>query len=106
MAQEYDRYSKFRIDNEIKMVPFIEIPVHAQDIYIEYHKGSTRMDKLSSDYYGNPNYGWLILQANPEYGSMEFEIPDGVTIRIPFPLEVAITEYKEGIDTYNRNYKE
>ena len=104
MQTEYDRYSKFRANNSIKMVPFIAIPMHAEDFYVVYHRGVTRLDLLSNEYYDNPNYGWFILQANPEYGSMEFEIPDGVTLRIPFPLDAALTEYKEGIDEYNKKY--
>lgn len=105
MQREYDRYSKFRSDNTIELVPFIKIPMHAEDLFIQYRRGTTRMDILSNEYYGNPNYGWVILQANPEYGSMEFEIPDGVTLRIPFPLETVIAEYKEGIDEYKEKYK-
>ncbi len=102
---DYDRYSKFRTDNSIEMVPFIEIPKQAEDLYVEYHRGETRMDLLSNEYYGTPNYGWLILQANPEYGSMEFAIPDRSILRIPFPLDAAIVAYKEGIDGYNKKYK-
>ena len=105
MKEVYDRYSKFRIDNEIKMVPFIEIPVSDYDQYYEYRKGVTRLDKLSNEYYGCPDYGWLILQANPEYGSMEFAIPDLAQIRIPLPLDGALSAYMEGIDRYNKLYK-
>lgn len=101
----FDRYAKFRIDNGIEMVPFVSIPLQSEDQYIEYRKGQTRMDLLSSEYYGDPNYGWLIMQANPEYGSMEFEIPDLSVIRIPFPLDSALSAYKMGIDKYKKYYK-
>ena len=104
MTADYDRYSKFRVDGTIKMVPFIEIPVSDSDIYVKYKKGDTRMDILSNEYYGNPNFGWIILQANPQCGSMEFEIRDNTIIRIPFPLESALTAYKEGIDKYEKYY--
>ena len=63
------------------------------------------MDILSNEHYGNPNYGWLIMQANPEYGSMEFEIPDKSVLRIPFPLDAALAAYKEGIDEYKKKYR-
>ncbi len=102
---EFDRYSKFRIDNGIEMVPYIEIPAQPTDYFYEYRRGQTRLDTLSNDYYGNPNYGWLILQANPEYGSMEFSIPDLSMLRIPFPLEGALTAYREGIEKYKKYYK-
>lgn len=105
MQTEYDRYSKFRTDNTIQMVPFIPIPEHPDDFYVEYQRGKTRLDIISNEHYGNPNYGWLILQANPEYGSMEFNIPNGAVLRIPFPLDTVIAEYKEGIDKYNEKYK-
>lgn len=105
MASDYDRYSKFRNNNEIEMVPFVEVPMQPTDFYIKYKRGTTRMDLLSQEYYNNPNYGWFILQANPQYSSMEFEIPDNAEIRIPFPLEFAITAYKSGIDKYKKYYK-
>jgi hypothetical protein len=38
-------------------------------------------------------YDWLILYANPDY-LIEFDIPDGTIIRIPFPLERALSEYR------------
>ncbi len=105
MAKEYDRYSKFRVDNRIEMVPFVEIPTSDDDQYYEYRKGQTRLDKLSYEYYGSPDYGWLILQANPEYGSMEFAIPDLSVLRIPLPLDGALSAYREGIEKYNKYYK-
>lgn len=103
--EDYDRYSKFRSDNTIEMVPFVEIPKQDTDQYVEYRRGNTRMDLLSNEYYGSPNYGWLIMQANPEYGSMEFSIPDLSVIRIPLPLDGALMAYKEGIDKYKKYYK-
>lgn len=104
-AYEYDRYAKFRVDNEIEMVPFVEIPRNDEDFFVVYERGKTRLDLLSNDYYGNPNYGWLILQANPECGSMEFAIKDKTVLRIPFPLESALAAYRDGIDEYKKYYK-
>lgn len=97
----YDRYEKFRVDGEIKFVPFIEIETYSTDLFITFDKTKMRMDTLSYKYYGDPNYGWLILQANPVYGSMEFSIPDGVKLRIPYPLSSAKTRYESGIEEYN-----
>ena len=104
-TKEFDRYSKFRNDNSIEMVPFIEIRKKDTDIYIEYVRGETRLDNISFEYYNDPNFGWLILQANPEYGSLEYLIPDRAELRIPFPLELTLAEYKEDIDTYKKYYK-
>ncbi len=100
----YDRYSKFKLDGEIKVVPFVKINRRDSDYYEQYKRGKTRLDILSYDYYGDANYAWLIMQANPEFGSMEYEIPDSVIIRIPFPLDEAINDYESGIDRYNKLY--
>jgi phage tail protein X len=97
----YDRYSKFRVDGEIKVVPAVKIEKEGSDIYLAYDKSKMRMDMLSYKYYGDPDYGWLILQANPHVSSMEYSIPDGVTIRIPYPLSTAVQRYEQGIDSYN-----
>ena len=64
----------------------------------------TRLDLISYDYYGSADYAWLILQANPQYGSMEFSIPDGVELRIPYPLNVSLDAYQKSIETYNKLY--
>ena len=94
----YDRYSKFRNNGEVSMVPFVEIPVRDTDYYESYYVGKTRLDILSYEYYDNADYGWLILQANPQYGGNEFSIPDKATLRIPYPLSTVLEGYKSGID--------
>lgn len=96
----YDRYESFRRDGNIDIVPFIEIDNTSTDIVITFRKSTMRMDTLSYKYYGDPNYGWLILQANPQYGSLEFSIPDGVPLRIPYPLSTAKTRYENRIQKY------
>ena len=67
------------------------------DYYEIYKQGVTRLDIISHTYYGNPNYDWLIMMANPEYGSMEFNIPNNAQIRIPYPLDMTIQEYEARI---------
>lgn len=96
----YDRYSKFRENGTIKIVPFIKISPKESDIIVTYERGVTRLDILSYKYYYNSNYGWLILQANPQYGSMEFLIPDKAELRIPYPLDLTLKQYNTDIDTY------
>ena len=100
----YDRYSKFRSNGGISMVPFIPIPVRDTDYYETYRMGVTRLDLLSEKYYNNPDYGWLILQANAQFGANEFSIPDRATLRIPYPLSTAIEGYKNDINTYSQLY--
>lgn len=101
----YDRYSQFRQDGSFKIVPFASVPAKNTDFYEDYHKGETRLDILSYKYYNDSNYGWLIMQANPQYGSIEFEIPDGAILRIPYPLSQSIQDYRASVDEYNKLYK-
>lgn len=93
MPQYYDRYSKFRINGDVKPVPGITIPDSSSDKYAIYKQGVSRLDIMSNTYYNNPYSGWLILLANPEYGGLEFNIPDMTSLRIPFPFDSAIGRY-------------
>ena len=97
---DYDRYSKFRVNGGTQLVPFIPIPVKDTDYYEIYEKGKTRLDLLSYQYYGDADFAWLIMQANPQYGSIEFLIPDKVQIRIPYPLGTTLVKYEDDIDEY------
>lgn len=102
----YDRYTKFRIDGQINVVPFVKIPKKDTDRYEIYKRNSSRLDILSAKYYNDSSYGWLILQANPEVGSMEYEIKDGATLRIPYPLGVTLEDYENGVNEYFKLYGE
>lgn len=104
MEKTYDRYAKFRMNGDVSMVPFIEIPVRDTDYYESFYVGKTRLDLLSYKYYNNPDYGWFIMQANPQYGANEFSIPDKATLRIPYPLGTALEGYKNSIETYFKLY--
>ena len=101
---DYNRYSSFISNGKYKKVPFIEIPVRGTDCYTFYEIGKTRMDLLSYQYYNDPNYGWLILQANPSIGSLEFRIDNNTKIRIPYPLNVVIQGYENDINNYEKLY--
>lgn len=97
MAKYYDRYNSFRIDGQIMKVPFTKISNADSDLFITFDKSKMRMDTLSYKYYGDANYGWLLMMANPQFGSMEFDIPDKVLFRIPYPLTTALTRYEEEV---------
>ena len=97
----YNRYKSFVSDSgNVKVVPFIKIPKRVSDKYAYWDSYNSRMDLLSYQYYGDPSYGWLILQANPHLPSLEFMIENGAQIRIPFPLEIAISQYENDIKAY------
>ena len=104
MAVTYDRYKQFRGDGEVDLVPFGKVKPKDTDFFEIYKKGVSRLDLISHLYYKNPNYGWLILQANPEVGSMEYEIEDGTSLRIPYPLSTSLESYRESIEEYYRLY--
>lgn len=107
MARKYyNRYEEFEIDGTFKIVPNIDIPIKSTDKYIVYKKGKTRLDKLSNDFYNTPIFGWLIMMSNPLAGSMEFEIPDNFTLRIPTPLVSTLQDYQRGIELYKIYYGE
>jgi hypothetical protein len=91
---DYNRYAiLYNTDGTIDRMPFVPIPVNPTDKYEDWVLGRSRLDKLSEKYYGNPFYDFLILYANPEFIS-EFDIDDGVVIRIPFPLSKARLDYE------------
>ena len=100
----YNRYKSFIVDGTYKKIPSIEVPSSNSDLYVYYEVGKTRLDLLSYQYYGDPNYGWLIFQANPEAGSLEFRIKSHTRLRIPYPLDNAIQGYEANIKKYNNLY--
>jgi phage tail protein X len=100
----YNRYTKFTTNGTTLNVPFVKIPNKSSDIFVYYEEGVTRMDLLSYQYYNDAGYGWLILQANPSLSSMEYDIPNGTKIRIPFPLDTTIIQYENAVDEYSSLY--
>jgi hypothetical protein len=106
MAQYFDRYSEFRFNSNMKPLPGIKIPENDTDKKMIYKQGLSRLDKLSQLYYNNPYGGWLIMLANPEFGGLEFNIPDLTLIRIPFPYESAVSRYITGVNNHKLLYGE
>lgn len=100
----YNRYTNLIINDEVKNIPFIKLKNKSSDKEDVYKIGNTRFDILSDKYYKNPNYGWLILLANPTIGNLEFKIEDNTPIRIPFPLEETLKNYKEEVIKYITYY--
>ena len=104
--QYFDRYQFFIEDGNFRIVPGIEIPIKTTDRYVFYKRVRDSLDKIYQDYYGSPVFGWLILQANPTAGSVEFEIPDNFVIRVPFPLVTTLQDYRRNVELYNLYYGE
>ena len=106
MPKYFDRYEDFRSNDTIKPIPGLYMPITNSDKTVVYKLGQTRLDKLSNLYYNSPYYGWLIMSANPQYGGLEFLIPDQSIITIPFPFEAAINRYITEVNKYKSLYGE
>ncbi len=101
---DYDRYIILKgSDETTESMPFVNLPINSSDKYEFWNTNYSRLDKLSQKYYGNPFYDFLILYANNIYVN-EFDIPDGVLIRIPFPLDKAISDYKSILGQYKQQF--
>ena len=101
----YDRYSQFRNDGFIeKPIPFLAIKKENGDIYLEFKKDTMRFDTLSYKYYGDPNYAWLILNANPDFPPYEYLIEDRSQIRIPYPIDSALKRYENSVSKYLKSH--
>ncbi len=98
--QTYNRYQDFVINGQQTIVPYINIPSKSTDKRYIYKVGQSRLDKVSQQYYGSPLFGWLILQANPRFGSTEWSIPDGTILTIPYPLVSSLQDYKNQLDNH------
>jgi hypothetical protein len=98
--QYYNRYSQFLINGEQEVVPYINLPVKSTDKNYIYRIGQSRLDKISTQYYGSPFFGWLILQANPQYSGSEWSIPDGAILTIPFPLLTSLQDYNNELNNH------
>ena len=103
MPRYYDRYRDFKKDGKVLTMTFLILPTKASDKRV-LTDGRTRFDKLSQEYYGNPYHGWLILQANPEFGGLEFDIPENTIIIIPFPFNNSLEDYQSQVERYKRLY--
>jgi hypothetical protein len=97
---DYNRYAILKNDNgTTEPMPFVNLPINSSDKYEYWNSSTSRLDKLSQKYYGNPFYDFLILYANNIYAS-EFDIPDNALIRIPFPLIKAKSDYETFLTAY------
>jgi hypothetical protein len=101
MANEYyNRYDNFTLNGNTTYIPFVNVPKKTSDKVYIYKLGVSRLDKISQLYYNSPFFGWLILQANPQYSGSELNIPDNAVLTIPFPLITSLLDYKSAINDY------
>jgi hypothetical protein len=98
--QYYNRYQNFFVNGQQTVVPYVTLPTRPSDQKYIYRTNRSRLDKISFEKYGSPYFGWLILMANPEFGGLETNIPDGTILVIPYPLLGALLDYKNAVDTH------
>ena len=76
------------------------MPQKTTDKAYIYKVAKSRLDKVSQEYYNSPYFGWLILQANPQFGGLENYIYDGAVLIIPFPLIPSLQDYKASLENH------
>jgi len=97
----YDRYGDFKRNDKMTFIPFIKLTPKSTDLLVTWNK-NRRLDKISNDQYGVPYYGWLIMLANPAYGGLEFDIPEGARLRVPYPLMDSLQDYQNKVEKFLR----
>lgn len=100
MADIGNIYEIFRQGETWSSIPFVAVPNLDTDKQTTYIPGQSLLTKISNFYYGNPYMGKFILAANPEVGPDEFAIEEEVSLRIPFPLDIALQYYKNELQIY------
>jgi hypothetical protein len=95
----YNRYTQFLLNGEQTVVPYVSLPLKSTDINYIYRAGVSRLDKISQEYYSSPYFDWLILAANPQFGGLEWNIPDNSVIRVPYPLTTSLQDYNNAVQT-------
>lgn len=95
----FNRYQQFLVDGEQTVLPYVTLPRKSTDVKYIYRAQQTRLDKISQEYYNSPYFSWLIMLANPEFGGLEWNIPDNAIIVVPYPLNASIQDYNNAIKT-------
>lgn len=101
----YVRTSLYSRDYEVPMLAIRERFTFNTDLctFHTWREGDS-LDKLSYNYYNNPEFRWAILDANPRYRS-EYEIEVGEHILIPNIDEIlAIISINTEDDDENEGY--
>lgn len=91
MAMALNRYRNTTDPDAV--YPDVSISERETDLFIEYG-ADDKLETVAYRVYGEPEYWWIIMLANPDY-TMEYEIEPGELIRVPFPLNSVVTEIKD-----------
>ena len=92
--------SAIKIDFISYVLLILYIHFNRNDKAFIYKVAKSRLDKVSQEFYDSPYFGWLILQANPQFGGIENNIYDGAILIIPFPLLPSLQDYKSALENH------
>lgn len=87
----FNFYKPLKVNDSLKDMPPVKISIRKTDKYITYKKNIMRLDFVAGEIFQDETFWRLIMWANPEY-FLEFDIPDGAIIRIPYPLNDVLAE--------------
>lgn len=99
----YDFYSYLRDPSnprKLKEMPPITIKKRKTDKFIIYDRGKVRLDYIAGQVYNDETLSKVIMWANPEY-FIEFDIPNGTVIRVPYPLNDVLSEIVQQLVKYS-----
>jgi len=100
----YNRYAKVSMNGVVELLPRFRYSPQASDREEIWQVDKSRMDLISYKYYEDANYDWLIMLANDDIPHIEFEIPDGTILTIPYPLEIALNQFKNQLNIFENLY--
>lgn len=92
MPYDFYKYLKDPKNNRNLLdMPPIRISNRSTDKFVTYDRAKNRLDYIAGQIYNDETFWRLIMWANPEY-FLEFDIPSGTVIRVPYPLNDVISE--------------
>ena len=97
MPYDFYKYLKDpKNPKNLKDMPPVKISRRNSDKYITYDRNKNRLDYIAGQIYQDETLWRLIMWANPEY-FVEFDIPTGTVIRVPYPLNDVISEVSKNL---------
>ncbi len=90
----YDFYKYLRDPKNNKNLldmPPVSISLRQTDKYVSYDRSKNRLDYIAGQVYQDETLWRIIMWANPEY-FVEFDIPPGTILRVPYPINDVIAE--------------
>jgi AAA15 family ATPase/GTPase len=92
MPYDFYKYLRDPKNNRALLdMPPIKISSRITDKFITYDKAKNRLDYIAGQVYQDETLWKIIMWANPEY-SIEFDIPSGSVIRVPYPINEVLSE--------------